>query len=409
MHAIIFFSLTGWLCGFKKRHGIGMHVLSGESAGIDRTLISTGQERALEAIQSYAMRDVFNMDETGLFYRMTPDRSLTTANSTKGVKKAKDRITVALCTNMDGSEKLKPLVIGKSKNPRCFKSFNASLYVDYLNNRHAWMTSALFADWIAGLDRKMRRQRRHVLLLMDNAPSHIIPELTNVKVHFLPPTTTSHLQPLDAGIIAAFKARYRRQQLQWIVEAIDTKKSTTLYLDDAIRFIHRAWNGVTQTTIFNCWRHVGLVPSSTAPTNPCDEDEDDLPLAELIRRSAAALDIPSDQVMDPKELSKADDAAETFPSLDDETITDIVQNLNGQQAEGEDDNEDTADDDVPPPPPTRLQLCNAIDVLRRGIESHGWMNIEHVGKLDSIASDFLKGFNANSVQKSIADYFVQQK
>jgi hypothetical protein len=41
-------------------------------------------------------------------------------------------------------------------------------------------------------------------LLLDNASSHNaenIPTLSNIKVHFLPPNTTSILQPLDQGII----------------------------------------------------------------------------------------------------------------------------------------------------------------------------------------------------------------
>ena len=45
------------------------------------------------------------MDETGLFWKLQPDCSLVT-EQTSGGKKSKDRITVALCTNRDGSEKL---------------------------------------------------------------------------------------------------------------------------------------------------------------------------------------------------------------------------------------------------------------------------------------------------------------
>ena len=42
----------------------------------------------------------------------------------------------------------------------------------------------------------MQLQNRHILLLADNAPVHIIDEnvnLTNVTVHFLLPNTTAHL------------------------------------------------------------------------------------------------------------------------------------------------------------------------------------------------------------------------
>jgi len=59
--------------------------------------------------------------------------------------------------------------------------------------------------------------RRHggeeVLLLMDNAPSHKLEEgvvLQCTKIAFLPPNTTTHLQPMDAGIIANFKHHYKK-------------------------------------------------------------------------------------------------------------------------------------------------------------------------------------------------------
>ena len=46
-------------------------------------------------------------------------------------------------------EKLKPLVIGKSKNPRCFKNVRiGNLPVHYMANKKAWMTSQIFCEWI---------------------------------------------------------------------------------------------------------------------------------------------------------------------------------------------------------------------------------------------------------------------
>ena len=65
----------------------------GERSGIDANFISNGRQRARDvaAACSYHPRDVFNIDETGLFFRMTPDRSLSTAKYTKGTKKIKQR------------------------------------------------------------------------------------------------------------------------------------------------------------------------------------------------------------------------------------------------------------------------------------------------------------------------------
>ncbi|CAH3150799.1 unnamed protein product [Porites evermanni] len=51
------------------------------------------------------MQDIWNMDETGCFYRALPDKSLS-----EKAKKCK------------GGKKRKPVVIGKYANPRCLKN-----------------------------------------------------------------------------------------------------------------------------------------------------------------------------------------------------------------------------------------------------------------------------------------------
>ena len=50
-----------------------------------------------------------------------------------------------------------------------------------------------------------------ILLLIDNATVHNdFPDVNeNVKIKFLPPNTTSLLQPLDQGAIAITKAHYK--------------------------------------------------------------------------------------------------------------------------------------------------------------------------------------------------------
>jgi hypothetical protein len=62
------------------------------------------------------------------------------------------------------------------------------------------------------------------LLLIDIAPGHpqsISIEDENVQVVFLPPNTSSLLQPLNQGTIRCVKASYTRQVFMMIQAAID--------------------------------------------------------------------------------------------------------------------------------------------------------------------------------------------
>jgi len=59
-----------------------------------------------------------------------------------GAKIPKGHLTVWLAANADGSQKLPPLVVGKSQNPRCLKHVK-HLPVKYVNNRNSWMTGEI--------------------------------------------------------------------------------------------------------------------------------------------------------------------------------------------------------------------------------------------------------------------------
>lgn len=90
-------------------------------------------------VQDFKPEDIFNMDETGLFFRQKPLRSLA-KEAAPGNKMNKERITVALTANSTGSERLRLLIINKSARPRCFgKTFKPASFVDYHSNSKAWM------------------------------------------------------------------------------------------------------------------------------------------------------------------------------------------------------------------------------------------------------------------------------
>ena len=88
--------------------------------------------------------------------------------------------------------------------------------VHYLSNEKACMKTEIMEDVLRLLDRIVKLERRKIILFLDNAPCH--PEalqnnLKNIKLIFLPKCATSQLQPLDAGIIRAFKCKYIRDGL----------------------------------------------------------------------------------------------------------------------------------------------------------------------------------------------------
>ena len=85
-----------------------------------------GIDRARKHVPSiprdYDLQDIWNLDETGLFYRTPPTRSLVT-KSRKGGKLAKDRVTLNFMVNALGDQYLIQ-IIGRSKKPRALKNID---------------------------------------------------------------------------------------------------------------------------------------------------------------------------------------------------------------------------------------------------------------------------------------------
>ena len=60
---------SGWLQGFKKRNGIRQEKLHGEASSADETAIIEALPLLHSKCADYPRERIYNMDETGLFYR----------------------------------------------------------------------------------------------------------------------------------------------------------------------------------------------------------------------------------------------------------------------------------------------------------------------------------------------------
>src|SRR5215471_18481671 len=107
----------------------------------------------------------------------------------------------------------------------------------------------------------MQQQNRKVLLLVDNATSHIYDptKIPHIRVEFLDPNMTSHIQPMDAGIIRCFKAHYRKFYILHALDRDEDGENDIYHIDQlqGMKLALKAWACVSAKTVANCWKHAG--------------------------------------------------------------------------------------------------------------------------------------------------------
>ena len=335
-----FSASNGWLDRFRTRYNIAFGTLSGESGDVNESVVEDWSSRLPDITKDYELCDIFNVDETGLYYRAMPTRSMTVPGEKKsGTKISKERITVMAACSATG-EKLPLLVIGKSENPRCFRGYEkASLGVRWEANKKAWMTTDIFRKWLTHLNNSMSRAGRHILLLLDNCPAHPDLQFSNIKLVFLPKNTTSRLQPLDAGIIQNIKLQYRKRMMRHLLHVMDqcnsvselVKRVTVL---DAIGWLRAAWESVQTTTIEQCFAKCGFKIQSAVQSIE-ENDDDDMDYNPILGESTISSYVEIDA-----------DIEVHAPIIDTNTVEEVI--------EVEDDDEQ---DITPPPSMSEASMC----------------------------------------------------
>lgn len=130
----------------------------------------------------------------------------------------------------------------------------------------AWVTRQFFVEWVNlvfGPDVKNYLKENNIplqtLLVLVNAPAHppnleddVLEEFKFIKVLYVPPNTTSILQPMDQQVISNFKKPLFHH-------CFEVTESTNLTLREfwkdhcnimiCLRIIDMAWQGVTKGTL----------------------------------------------------------------------------------------------------------------------------------------------------------------
>ena len=147
---------TGYICLWVKRNDVRRIFLVGTGASADVAGSAARIAEIRETLRGMTPRQIYNIDETGQFYRCLPHRSYVSARerrSARGSKsmRAKDRVTAVLCVNADGSHKLPIAIIGKAVRPLCFRPPAPGFPVPYFSQVNLWMDGTTMALWFASV------------------------------------------------------------------------------------------------------------------------------------------------------------------------------------------------------------------------------------------------------------------
>ncbi|UYV67408.1 hypothetical protein LAZ67_5000482 [Cordylochernes scorpioides] len=308
---------SGWLDGFKERNKISFKTICGESGAVNLQVAEQWKNNLRDLIQDKDARDVFN---------------------------------------------LPLLMIGKAANPRCFKNVKTKP-VDYANSARAWMTSYLFEKWLLNLDKKYTKEKRKVILFINNCTAHnSIPPMENVEVIFFPANMTSVIQPMDKGVIKNLKHFYRR----FLVENILTGDSEALKIKigvlQASRLCKKAWDQLTSETIKHCFKKAGFVKKEE------DEENADDIIAETMPSVDGWEDVISNPTISYNDFLNVDAVCGEITDADiiAEVLNHNIEKQDGDEASGDEDESSVAGEmNVP----SADEATNYIMHLRRFFES----------------------------------------
>jgi len=350
---------NGWLRNFKKRYGIRSLNIQGERLSADSEAAKefTKTLKDIIKVENYSEDFIYNADETGLYWKSFPKKTLTlsTEKSAPGYKVNKQRVTLMICSNATGLHKVPLTMIGKYKNPRCFKHVT-NLPISYRAQKtDGWMAN-VFEEWylydflpsMQNYQKKIGKTGK-VLLLLDNAPSHTSKSLGNLsnkncRVIMLSPNVTSLLQPMDQGVIEKVKRLYRKNLLKrMLLEDINEQSVLSFLKDftlkDCCYLINQAWECITESNVYRAWRKImcNVEPINILNEEATNENSEITELHEI----ATSLSCYNGDIKNTIEWLKSDEDEQGFEILnDDEIISKVTQNKSREKIHHEEENEE---------------------------------------------------------------------
>ncbi|OWZ17233.1 hypothetical protein PHMEG_0008851 [Phytophthora megakarya] len=204
------------------------------------------------------------------------------------------KLTMLLAVNGDGSDRLNPFFVGPHPLPADPQVNVDERPYQFACNHKAWMPPTMLRDWLMALDWRMRVTNRQIVLIVDSVAAMSVQKasLSNVKLYFVERNHAGELcvRPLEMGIVASVKRRYRHQLLDY---ALDRREEGQLDIYDiplqkVVEWVTQGWKQIPRSRIMASFAHVGvLITTETGaeivPDNRAD-DKLDAQIQVLLKR-----------------------------------------------------------------------------------------------------------------------------
>lgn len=136
-----------------------------------------------------------------------------------------------------------------------------------VRTKKRWMTGGVFVPWLQDLDDDLDQP---TLLLLDSAgPHNNIDERDpyggepwkHLRIQRLPKNSTSVTQPLDAGVVSAFKRVFLEMLDLETYYARNFDETTTITYGRAWSMVPYAWDQMKPSTLRNCFAKAPVLPT----------------------------------------------------------------------------------------------------------------------------------------------------
>jgi hypothetical protein len=268
-----------WARNFRIRHGITEEDIFLDFPNATAIREKTFRDEFSKRVNNKecTLDNIYNVVYVPIMWKSVPEKTeiFKRAKSTGNQEMCEDHVTVLICVNASGCQKLPILIIGSEVINRRLYNFKTRIFSTiYKSKSNAWMDSTIFNDWFehhflkSVREKQKNGKREKTVLLLDN--SRLLFDLKNlnekdefVTVESIPNDVSQVVLPIRCGIIVCFIRKYRRELARILEpladsdkedEVIDNHKDLNMW--DCCRIVHRAWSKVDDVVIRRAWTRV---------------------------------------------------------------------------------------------------------------------------------------------------------